>query len=198
MSRSSQLVLQASQDIFRCCKPWIFVWDNFRTNVLFQDLHSVIYANLLLLTTNWKMMFIVHYLFMFVFNWCIKNLFVKPSEVTLYVTKGENLHYVIRYNIIWANQKTESFVYCSLCPLAKFDVMCFPAFVGALDVILSVLSKWPSHLDPRPEYCIKPTVALPDPCCAHEGLLRTFSYHTNMARPESPMDSSTTVNHDHL
>jgi len=139
VSRSSQLVLQASRDIFRYCKPWIFVRYNFRTNVVFQDLHSVKYANLLLLTTNWKMIFIVYYLFMFVFNWCINNLFVEPSEMTLCVTKGGNLHYVIKYNVIWANQKTESFVYHWLCPLAKFDRMCFPAFVGALDVILSVL-----------------------------------------------------------
>ena len=43
--------------------------------------------------------------------------------------------------VIWANQKTKSFLYRCLCALAMFDVTCFPAFVGASDIILSVLAR---------------------------------------------------------
>jgi len=42
-------------------------------------------------------------------------------------------------NLIWANPKTQSFVYRWLHAHAMFDVMCFPAFVGALDVMSCVL-----------------------------------------------------------
>ena len=65
---------------------------------------------------------------------------VGPSEMTVVSTKGGNLHNIIMYNIIWANQKTESFVYHWLCGHAMFDVTCFPAFVVATDVILSIMS----------------------------------------------------------
>jgi len=59
--------------------------------------------------------------------------------MTLGPTKGGKLRNVITH-VIWANQKTESFVYRWLRTQAMFDVTCFPAFVGASDVILSILS----------------------------------------------------------
>jgi len=46
---------------------------------------------------------------------------------------------VITYNVVWANQKTESFVYCWLYALTMIDVTCFPAFLGASDLISSIL-----------------------------------------------------------
>jgi len=55
------------------------------------------------------------------------------------LTKGEKQRNFVTPNIVWANQTTESFVYHWLCALAMFDVMRFPAFVGALDVISSLL-----------------------------------------------------------
>jgi len=42
--------------------------------------------------------------------------------------------------VIWANQKTESFVYHWLRAHATFNFMCFPALVRASDVISSVMS----------------------------------------------------------
>jgi len=48
--------------------------------------------------------------------------------------------YVIGYNVIWANQKTESYVYRWLRALALFNVTRFSAFVGESDVISSILS----------------------------------------------------------
>ena len=51
------------------------------------------------------------------------NPFVGPSEMTLSVTKGGNLCYVITYNINKANQMTESFVHSWLSTLLMFDVM---------------------------------------------------------------------------
>ena len=53
-------------------------------------------------------------------------------------TKDRKLCYVIMHNIIWANQKTESFLFPWPCAHAMFDVTCFPAHVGAS----SVLSIW--------------------------------------------------------
>jgi len=47
---------------------------------------------------------------------------------------------MITHNVIWANQKTEFFVYRWLRALAMFGVTSFAAFVGASDVISSVLS----------------------------------------------------------
>jgi len=70
-----------------------------------------------------------------VYNWQIDNLFVWPSEMT-HITKGGNLPYLITY-VIWANQKTEYFVYRWLRPL---DITCYPAFIGASDVISILLS----------------------------------------------------------
>jgi len=40
---------------------------------------------------------------------------------------------------IWSNKKTQYVVLRWLDAHAIFDITCFPAFVGALDVILSVL-----------------------------------------------------------
>ena len=51
------------------------------------------------------------------------------SEMTFGLTKGWILRYVIMHNVIWANQKTECFVYRWLHPHAMVDVMCFPTFV---------------------------------------------------------------------
>jgi len=55
-------------------------------------------------------------------------------------TKGGNLRIVLTNNVVWANQKTESFVFRWLPTLAMFDVTCFPAFVGASDIISSLMS----------------------------------------------------------
>jgi len=49
-------------------------------------------------------------------------LLVGPSKITLCMTKGGILHKGITYNIIWANQKTESHVYRWLHSLANFKV----------------------------------------------------------------------------
>jgi len=38
-----------------------------------------------------------------------------------------------------ANQKSEYFVYSWLCAHEMFDITCFPAFVRALHVILSIM-----------------------------------------------------------
>ena len=50
-------------------------------------------------------------------------------------TKGGKLRNVITHNVVWANQKTEYFVYRWQHAHATFDLTCFPAFVGASDVI---------------------------------------------------------------
>jgi len=52
-------------------------------------------------------------------------------------TKGRKLRNVITNNVIWANQKTEYFVYHWLHTHAMVDVTCFPAFVRPSDVISS-------------------------------------------------------------
>ena len=59
--------------------------------------------------------------------------------MTLGWTKGGNLGYIIKYNTIWANQKTESLKYCWLHAHAVFGETRFPTFVSALDINLSVL-----------------------------------------------------------
>ena len=50
---------------------------------------------------------------------------------------GGNVRNIIVHNIIWSNQMAESLIYRSH---ATFEVTCFPAFVGTLNVISSVLS----------------------------------------------------------
>jgi len=59
------------------------------------------------------------------------------------------------HNVIWANKKTESFVYFWLCAHTVFDVTCYPAFVGASKVISSVLSIRQSPI--TPSYPINPS-----------------------------------------
>ena len=41
-------------------------------------------------------------------------------------TKGGNFSNVITHNVIWANQKSEYFMYRWLHAHAMFNVMCFP------------------------------------------------------------------------
>jgi len=55
--------------------------------------------------------------------------------MTFSLSKGGNLCNVMTNNIIWANQKTELFLYRWLDAHAFF-----PSLIRALDVILSVLS----------------------------------------------------------
>jgi len=49
--------------------------------------------------------------------------------MTLCLTQVGNLRYAIKYNVIWANHKSKSFVYRWLRTLAMFDVTRFSAFV---------------------------------------------------------------------
>jgi len=74
----------------------------------------------------------------------------RTLETTSLLTlkKGRNLRKVITQNVIWTNQKIESFVYCWLRAHVMFDVTYFPAFVGAWVVMSSVLSiriSWIDH-----------------------------------------------------
>jgi len=71
-------------------------------------------------------------------NWHINNPFVRPSRLMLGSTKGGNLPNVTTHNVIWANQKTESFVYRWLLAHAMFDVTCFPAFSDVIPHVPSV------------------------------------------------------------
>jgi len=77
------------------------------------------------------------YVVYFIVNWRIDNPFVGHSEMTLCLTKGGIKRYFITYNVIWANQETESVVYRWFCTLALFYVMRVPRFVGASGIILS-------------------------------------------------------------
>ena len=65
------------------------------------------------------------------------NPFAGLSEMTLGPKKCKKLRNVIMSNVIWTNQKYESFVHRWQHTL---DVICFLAFVGTSDVISSVLS----------------------------------------------------------
>jgi len=65
---------------------------------------------------------------------------VRLTEMTLCQTQGGNLHNVITDNVIWANQRTELFVYRWLRALAMSEVTHFPAFVGVSDIMTSALS----------------------------------------------------------
>ena len=73
-------------------------------------------------------------------KWRINNPFVEPPEKMFGSTKCRKLLNAVMHNVICANQKTVSFVFCGLHAHAMFNRTCFPAFVGALDVISSVLS----------------------------------------------------------
>ena len=57
------------------------------------------------------------------YNWRIDNLFVGPSEMTFSSTKCGKLPYVMTYDVIWANQKTQSSVFRLLRAHAMFDVL---------------------------------------------------------------------------
>ena len=46
--------------------------------------------------------------------------------------KCGNLRYTMTYNVIWANQKTESFEYHWLRALAMFDITSFPAILSGI------------------------------------------------------------------
>ena len=48
-------------------------------------------------------------------------------------------NYVIRHNFIWANKKTEYFVYHWVHAHTIFEVTCFPTFVRASKDISSVM-----------------------------------------------------------
>jgi len=54
------------------------------------------------------------------------------SEMTFGRTKGGKLYNVITYNVIQANQKTESVVYRWLRVLIMFDITRFPAFCQSI------------------------------------------------------------------
>jgi len=69
--------------------------------------------------------------------------------------KGGNLYNLITH--IWAEQKTESSVYHWLRALAMFDVTCYPAFVGALDIISCVQLKRLLGLKINKYFCIRPS-----------------------------------------
>ena len=77
--------------------------------------------------------------YLIIYKWHINNLFFDPSEVTFGSTKWGKLMNDIMH-ITCDNHKTESFVFGWLHPLAMFEITCFPAFVGASDVNLRVLS----------------------------------------------------------
>jgi len=72
---------------------------------------------------------------MFFENWCMNNPFVGPSAMTFCPTKVRILRNVITQNVIWADQK-----YGCLCAHNMLDLICFLAFVGASNIILSILS----------------------------------------------------------
>jgi len=55
-------------------------------------------------------------------------------------TKGGKLFNVITHNVIKANMKTESFVYCWLHTHALFEITGFHIFVRTPDVISNVQS----------------------------------------------------------
>jgi len=57
---------------------------------------------------------------------------VGPSEMTFGSTKCGNLRYIIMYNIIWAYQWAECFVYHWLRAFVIFDIKRFPTFVRSI------------------------------------------------------------------
>jgi len=71
-------------------------------------------------------------------NLRIYNLFFWLLDMTFGLTKSEKLCNVITHNVIWA-KKTKYFVYRWLCPYVMLDVMCFPAFVRASNIISSII-----------------------------------------------------------
>ena len=77
---------------------------------------------------------------LYVHNWCNDNSFVRPSEMTFGLTKGEKLCDLIMHKVIYTNQKTDCFVYPWQHAIKMFDKMRFHVFVRASDVISSFLS----------------------------------------------------------
>ena len=79
---------------------------------------------------------IILHLYIYTYNqlndWRIDTSFVGASKMTFGQTKDGKLRNVITHSI-------KSFEYCSLRAHAMFEVTAFPAFVGASDVILSVI-----------------------------------------------------------
>jgi len=73
------------------------------------------------------------------YNWCIDNRLSDNLKWRYIWQNAGNLHYIITHNVIWANQKTKSFVCHWLHTIAMFDITYFPAIVGATDVISKVL-----------------------------------------------------------
>jgi len=69
------------------------------------------------------------------------SLYVGPSEMTLCLTKGRKLRYIITYNIIWANQKTKSLTrtcnvwHTALSHICRSIVHHFKHYVDTLIVI---------------------------------------------------------------
>ena len=62
-------------------------------------------------------------------NWRID----RPLEMTSYARqKCGNLHYAILYNLIWTNQRTESFEYHWLRALPMFDITRFSAILSGI------------------------------------------------------------------
>jgi len=80
--------------------------------------------------------------------WRIDSLFVRPSKKMLYVTKGRILCYVITYNVIWANHKTESFVYrlvmrtCNVFPHLSEHLLSFQAIRRYVSSSIAVQVIW--------------------------------------------------------
>jgi len=74
-------------------------------------------------------------------NWRIytRHCLLDHVKTTLCMAKSRDLRYVLTYNVIWANQNTDSFVYRWLRALAMIEVTRFPAFVGVSDVISAVM-----------------------------------------------------------
>ena len=60
------------------------------------------------------------------FNLPIDNPFVGSYERTLCLTNDGKLLYVITYNVIWANQRTEAFVYRWLHIMQRLTLRVFP------------------------------------------------------------------------
>ena len=57
---------------------------------------------------------------------------VGPYKVTNGSTKSEKLLNVITHNFVWANQKTQSFVYCWLCSMQCLTQSAYPHFWSIL------------------------------------------------------------------
>ena len=68
-------------------------------------------------------------------------LFVRPSKMMFGPTKGGKLNF-ITYNIYWANQKTESFVYRWLRAHAMLYIAGFLTFLRESNVNTSITAMY--------------------------------------------------------